>query len=167
MPTLDPGDLTDLIRDCAIDLWQSGVSSSTLFVNAFNQKFGDRISTEQRQYGFDQWLAAAGKKMMKKVGKELERLQQTLQYDLPMDLRKYDIPDTLTMPNRWVPLHLAEEIDLDAYLDELQKNADDCLNKIIGFTTFAERVRPVLRANPGWKVGDALRWLCAQDRAAA
>lgn len=167
MKPTDPGNLTDLIRDCAIDLWQQGVTDATGFVAAFNSRYRNSLSEDQKLYCVDKWLAVAGKKMMKTVGRELKRMKGALQYDLPMDLQKYDIPDTLTMPKKWVPIHDAEEADLDEYLAQLQENADDCLSKILGFTTFVERVRPVLRANPGWKTGDAIRWLKSQERRAA
>jgi hypothetical protein len=162
--TIDAGNLTDLIRECAIELWENGVTNADQFVTAFNRKFGHLLSDEQKQYCVEKWVHEAGKKMMHKVGKELRKMRGSSQYDLPMDLKRYDIPDTLTMPGRWVPLHEADEADLDAYQDMLQGNADECLGKITDFAVFAERVRPVLRANPGWKTGDALRWLKAQER---
>jgi hypothetical protein len=164
---IDPGDLRDMIRDCAIDLWQRGVTDPARFVHAFNERYGNVLSIEQRQYGFEQWLVAAGNKMMKKVRKEILKQTGSLQFDLPMDLQKYDIPDTLTIPRGWVPLHEADEADLDAQLAEMLDHVDDCLNKIVGFRTFVERVRPILRDNPGWKTGDALRWLKVQERGAA
>jgi hypothetical protein len=167
MKPIDPGNLNDLLRDCAIGLWQQGVTNAAHFVSAFNAQYGHLVSDEQRQHGFNQWLAEAGKRMMKRVGKELKNMKGSLQYDLPMDLQKYDIPDTLTMTDRWVPLHEADEADLDAYLAELLSNADECINRATGFQVFAERVRPVLRAHPGWKVGDAIRWLKSQERDAA
>jgi hypothetical protein len=164
---IDPGNLNDLIRDCAIDLWQQGVTDAAGFVTAFNARYRSGLSEDQKLYCVDKWVAVAGKKMMHTVGKELKRIKESFQYDLPMDLQKYDIPDTLTMRKRWVPIHDAEEADLDEYLAALQENADDCLSKILGFTHFVERVRPVLRANPGWKTGDAIRWLKSQERRAA
>lgn len=165
--TIDAGNLTDLIRECAIDLWQRGLTDPGHFVRAFNLRFGDEISPEQKQYGFDQWVAKAGQKMMKRVDKEL-RARGELQLELPMDLQKYDIPATLTGSRRgWVPLWDADEEDLEDQLTEMQSHADDCLNKIVGFTVFVERVRPILRANPGWKTGDAIRWLKSQERSAA
>ena len=120
MRPTDPGNLTDLIRDCAINLWQRGVTDAAGFVVAFNAQYRGNLTEDQKLYCVDKWVAEAGKKMMQKIGKELKRIHGSLQYDLPMDLKKYDIPDTLTMPNRWVPLPEAEESDLDAYLGVLQ-----------------------------------------------
>jgi hypothetical protein len=117
---IDPGNLNDLIRDCAINLWQRGVTDAAGFVVAFNASYRSNLSEDQKLYCVDKWVAEAGKKMMHTIGKELRKIQGSLQYDLPMDLQKYDIPDTLTMPNRWVPLYEADETDLDAYLGVLQ-----------------------------------------------
>lgn len=167
MKPTDPGNLTELIRDCAIDLWQQGVTDATGFVVAFNTRYRSCLTEDQKLYCVDKWIAVAGRKMMHTVGKELKKMKGSFQYDLPMDLQKYDIPDTLTMEKRWVPIHDADETDLDEYLAALQANANECLTKILGFTTFVERVRPVLRANPGWKTGDAIRWLKSQERRAA
>jgi hypothetical protein len=64
-------------------------------------------------------------------------------------------------------LYDADESDLDAYLEVLKGNANACFRKITDFVAFTETVRPVLRANPGWKTGDALRWMVSQERGAA
>jgi hypothetical protein len=116
---IDPGNLNDLIRDCAIDLWQQGVTDAAGFVTAFNARYRSGLSEDQKLYCVDKWVAEAGKKMMHKIGKELKLIKGSLQYDLPMDLQKYDIPDTLTMRKRWVPIYEAEEA-VDAYLGVLQ-----------------------------------------------
>ena len=60
MNSTDPGNLTDLIRDCAIDLWENGPTSSGAgFVTAFNpqSRFGHLVNEDQRQYCVDRWLA--------------------------------------------------------------------------------------------------------------
>lgn len=165
--TIDPGDLRNLIRDCAIAQWTQGRSDPGLFVQAFNERYAGQLDPDQVRYGFEQWLIEQGRRMMKIVGKEIRDASGRLQLMLPMELAEYDIPATLPLPGDWVPLYDADERDLDAYLEVLKSNAKSCFRKITDFVTFTEAVRPILRGHPGWKTGDALRWMVDQERGAA
>ena len=62
----------------------------------------------------------------------------------------------------WVPTVDAGIEDGRAYRDVLWANVKACQQHYADFEEFWGQVEPLLKANPGWRVGDALAFLREQ-----
>jgi hypothetical protein len=66
-----------------------------------------------------------------------------------------------------VPVPDASLADCEAYALTLQQNLDACEKSLAEFRELMSAVRPLLEANPTWRVGDALAHLREKEEQAA
>jgi hypothetical protein len=159
--------LHDAIRETACRMWNRGTAGPGPFLKAFKEQHGATLAVDDLWFGFDQWLVAEGCKALKRVGKDARDITGGRQMVLPMNLAELDIQSSVQIKRGWVPLWATQDEDLDEYTAVLQANVNACIVKLTNWLQFVKVVRPVLRANPGWNTGDALRWLADQERGAA
>lgn len=104
---------------------------------------------------------------------------------MPKSFSEMNIPCRIPIRRGLLLVSWATEKDLDAYERELSRKVDaamaravraypnmpqtedPALARLVEFKVWAEAIRPVLRAFPDWRAGDALRFLAQQEGASA
>jgi hypothetical protein len=167
MTAAESSHLRNAIRETACRMWNRGVVNPGLFLRAFEERYGAAIGLEDLRFGFQQWVVGEGVKALKRVGKDARDVTGGRQMVLPMNLAELDIQSSVQIKRGWVPLWATEDADLDEYTAVLQDNCNACIAKLTNWLQFVKEIRPILRANPGWNTGDALRYLCDRERGAA
>lgn len=171
MQPKDTAPLREAIRETAARMMAEGEGDQSKFVRLFQDAHGD-LFAEYVEYMGAQYLADEGRKAIKSISKAMLKTIGSSQLDLPMSMEDLEIPTALVVPSgngrtRWVPRDLATLDDGQAYIKVLQQNVDACFAALTDFLAFWKQVRPLLEANPDWRVGDAIRFLADSERDAA
>lgn len=167
----DVKDLRRLIRDVAVELRSQRVEiSRNDFIDALHAKYDDALTYEQIVFGFDEFVWDEGRSAMKKVEGAARRGADQL--PLPLTMAGLDIPMALPIDRpdggRTVVVTMHATLDdCEAYVTSIESNINACMKRLTEFMVMLKHVRPLMEANPGWTVGDALQRLCDQERSAA
>ena len=165
MKPLDTRPLSEAIRNLAVDLHAQGITSPAEFAAEFHIKY-PALCDEFAQYGFDYYLTHTGKAVMKKVGREIADAGNDT-----LILPGFDLPQTLPVNREndgqkervWVPLTEGTIEDGDEYLKSLKANVEACRQSLADWADFWAKARPLLEANQGWRIGEAIDHLAADQ----
>jgi hypothetical protein len=165
----DIKDLRRLLCRCGVELRlaQDRVTPDDYIV-ALHEQYGDALTYDMIQYGFDQYAWSVGRKAMKELEAEAEGLAEARQLVLPMSLQHVKVPKALPIEVNGKPITVTAVTagipEGDAYTDSLQANVNACTNKLIDWLSVWTPARAVLVEHPGWDFGRALEYLAEQEK---
>ncbi len=170
MNPIDTSALHSAIKQLAATMLSEGETTPGSFVRRFRSDHRDLVA-EYTDFLVDQQLADEGRKAIKDVRRAAQAAVGSPQLDLPMSMAPLHVPTSLQITRDgapvWVPTVDAGIEDGRAYLEVLWANVKACQQHYTDFEEFWRQVEPLLKANPGWRVGDALDFLREEAASAA
>ncbi len=170
MEPIDTGALHSAIKQLAATMLSEGETTPGGFVRRFRAEHPELVA-EYNDFLVDQQLAHEGRDAIKNVRKAAYLAAGSRQLDLPLNMARLHVPTSLQITREgapiWVPTMDAGLEDGRAYRDVLWTNVKACQQHYADFEEFWGQVEPLLEANPGWRVGDALDFLREEAASAA
>ncbi len=165
MKPIDTSALHSAIKQTAAAMLSEGETTPGSFVRRFRSDHRDLVA-EYTDFLVDQQLADEGRKAIKDIRRAAQTATGSRQLVLPMSMAPLHVPTSLQITRDgapvWVPTVDAGIEDGRAYLEVLWANVKACQQHYTDFEEFWRQVEPLLKANPGWRVGDALKFLREQ-----
>jgi hypothetical protein len=165
----DVKNLRRLIKQVAFDVRSVSTEfDRETFLRALHDRHGGDFTYEQIVYGFDEFAWEEGRHAAKSLERRTGKRDPS-QLTLPMGLQDLDIPGVLPIDRPdgkrtcVVTVHATLE-DCDAYVASIEGNINACMKRMTEFLAMMRSVRPVMEANLGMTVGQALQFLCDQER---